>query len=115
MEILERSWEQLQDCALLIPNLQELSREKVSGKEISTGQQFLRYRRIFTRSLVFLSEKIRFFSEKDISYDFWYFLCFVQEEEDLWRFHLEAHTSHTCKGILGLCHSSRTNSNHIYN
>ena len=65
------------------PYLQELSREKVSGQEISTGQQFLRYCRICTRSWVFLSEKVIFFSEKVISYDFLYFLCFVQEEESL--------------------------------
>ena len=87
------------------PHLQELSREKVSGKETSTGQRFLGYRRICTRSWAFLSKKVIFFSEKVISYDFCYFLCFVQEEGDLWRFHLEACTSYTCKGILGLCHS----------
>ena len=39
-----------------------------------------------------------------ISYEFLYFLCIVQSEEDLWRFQVEAQGAYTCKQILGLCH-----------
>ncbi len=44
-------------------------------------------------------------SQKLISYDFLYFLCIAQSEEDLWRFQVEAHRAHACKQVLGLCHS----------
>ena len=37
-----------------------------------------------------------------ISYDFVYFLCIVQSEEDLWKFQVEAQRAYTCKQILGL-------------
>jgi len=107
-----RSWGDLGKIlgtvARLFPSdhyLQEPSREKASGKEIFIGQQFLRYCRICTKSWVFLSEKVMFFPEKVISYDFWYFLCLYKRKKTFWRFHLGARTSYMCKEILGLCHS----------
>ena len=44
-------------------------------------------------------------SQKLISYDFLYFLCIAQSEEDLWRFQVEACRAYTCKQIIGLCQS----------
>ena len=48
---------------------------------------------------------VRFFNWSYLEYGtFVCFLCVTQSEGDLWRFHLEAQTAYTCKGILGLCH-----------
>ena len=92
---LEISWEQLQDCSFSVL-LVGINHWEVSWEVNYSGYIFLRYVWIAYCVLDIIFWEI-------ISYDFVYFLCIVQSEEDLWRFQVEAQETYRCKQIFGLC------------
>ena len=90
------SWEQLQDCSFSVL-LVGIVHWEVFWEENYSGYFFLRYVWIAYCVLDIIFWEI-------LSYDFVYFLCVVQSEEDLWRFQVEAWITYMCKQILGLSH-----------
>ena len=81
-DILEMSWEQLQDCSFSVLLWGNVHREVFSEENLS-WIFLLRSTRIVYCVLDIISEKCTLLSQNFASHDFVYFLCIVQSEEDL--------------------------------